>query len=149
MAQEKDERSNATAKKIGETAEDSAKRPSGTTGTTGRPTHRESGNGNGSNGATVSATPATRRERYLIGTRAVAGLQAFGNSRQSMDELVDYLGRQEHVEIVKRLKLGGDQPFAADAGGLHEVIVAKIEAGGVQRLRAVASDQLIDRKSVV
>jgi subtilisin len=145
MAQEKDERSNAnaTAKKIGETAEDSAKRPSSATSATGKPTHRESGNGNGSNGATVSATPATRRERYLIGTRAGAGLQAFGNSRQPMDEVVDFLGRQEHVEIVKRLELGGVHPFAADAGGLHEVIVAKIEAGGVQRLRAVASDQLI------
>jgi subtilisin len=140
MAQEKDER--ASAKKPTETAEDNSKR---LLGTAGRPTQREAGNGgNGNgNGGTGAATPAMRREQYLIGIRAIAGVQAFGNSRQSMDAVVDYLSRQEDIEVIKRIKLGGVQPFAADGGSVNEVVVAKVEANRAERLKAAAPGQLI------
>jgi subtilisin len=148
MAQEKDERASASAKKAGETGDDTAKR---ILGAAGRPMQRESqresgngGNGNGNgNGGTAPTAPATRRERYLIGARALVGAQAFGNSRQSMDGVVDYLSRQEHIEIIKRIKLGGVQPFAADGGSVNEVVVARIEDSRAERLRAATPAELI------
>jgi subtilisin family serine protease len=60
-----------------------------------------------------------------------------------MDDVVQYLGHQENVEVVKRIKLGGTQPFTAEGSSVNEVIVAKIDEGKAQRLRSVAPPYLI------
>ena len=52
-----------------------------------------------------------------------------------MAAALDYLGRQENVEIVRRIKLGGAQPFVAGGRGTNELVVAKIDEGKAQRLR--------------
>ena len=132
MAQDRDDRpSVSVVKKAGEGTEDNPKKVAGTVG---RTAPREAVNGG--NGGTASAGSATRRERYLIGIRDGTGVQ-------SMDTIVEYLRRQENVDVVRRIKLGGAQPFAAERGGANEVIVAKIDAGKAERLRAAAPPHLI------
>jgi subtilisin len=130
MAQERDERL-GVIRKTSETGDDSMRR---TTAPPSRPVPRESGNG----GLAASA-PGRRRERYLIGTR-IAG-EPFAHPQYSMDNVVEYLSHQENVEVLKRIKLGGTQPFSGRS--VSEVVVAKIEEGKAQRLRTVAPPQLI------
>jgi subtilisin len=143
MAQEKDERSSAAersgtaSRRTGETAEDAAKRTGGTVGRFGA---RESGNGG--NGGLSSYARARRLERYLIGIRATPGAHPFGYPGESIDAVVEYLSHQERVEILKRIKLSGTHPFAAD-DGTNEVVVAKIDEGRAERLRASAPPHLI------
>jgi subtilisin family serine protease len=60
-----------------------------------------------------------------------------------MDEVVQYLNRQENVEVVKRIRLGGTQPFTANGRSVNEVVVAKIDEVKAQRLRALAPPHLI------
>jgi subtilisin len=144
MAQDKEERPAAAAvRKTGEAGDDSARRPASTQSRT----PRESGNG-GNNG--LSATPAARRrERYIIGTRT-SGAQPFGPARQqhSMNDVVEYLNQQEHVEVIKRINLGGTQPFTAQGSNVNEVVVAKIDPEKAQRLAAIAPpDLIIERDS--
>jgi subtilisin len=117
MAQEKDERPGPANKKPG-----------------------VSGNG-GTDG--LSTLPGRRRERYLIGTRTAPMGQPFGNVPHSMDDVVGYLGRQENVEIVKRIKLGGTQPFTASGRSVGEAVVAKIEPRRARWLQSVAPPNLI------
>jgi subtilisin family serine protease len=134
MAQEKDERSSAAAKRPSETPEDVAKRAAG-----GRSTPREAGNGGES---VTTSQPARRREQYLIGIRKTASAQPFGFSPASMSSIVEYLDRQERVDVVKRIKLRGAQPFAAD-GASNEVVVVRMEETHAERLRAAAPPYLI------
>jgi hypothetical protein len=108
MAPEKEERAGATVKKTGEAGDDTARR---TSGTQSRITARDSGNGG--DGGLVASPPARRRERYIIGTRAAPGGQSMAHPQHSMDDVVQYLNQQENVEVVKRIKLGGTQPFTA------------------------------------
>ena len=137
---EKDDRPNAATRRTTETGDDATRRtPSpATQGIQGRPGIRESGNG-GSQGP--GAPPARRRERYLIGVRSLTGMQ--GVSPSSMDEVVGYLNRQENVEVIKRIKLGGAQPFTTSGRSVHEVVVAKIEPRKAQWLQSVAPPHLI------
>jgi subtilisin len=137
MAQDKDERPSA-GRKTSETGDDSLRR---TTAGQGRPAPRDSGNS--VEGGLAVAPPGRRRERYLIGARAAAGSQPWPQVQHSMDDVVQYLGHQDNVEIIKRIKLGGARPFAADGSSVTEVVVAKIEEGKAQRLRAVAPPHLI------
>src|SRR5256885_6046004 len=62
----------------------------------------------------------------------------FAYPQFSMDGVVDYLSHQENVEVLKRIKLGGTQPFMTDGRSVSEVVVAKIDEGKAQRLRAAA-----------
>jgi subtilisin len=159
MAPEKDERPAAAAKKPSETGagtEDSTKKTTGTATPTAplrpgpsaqgeSPAQRESGNGG--RAAFTAPPPASRRERYVIGSRAVAE-QPFGRPRQScsMSDVVEYLNHQDNVEVVSRLKLGSTQPFAPDRSTVSEVVVAKIDPGKAQRLQSVApADLVIER----
>ncbi len=120
MAQEREERpGGAPIKKTSEAGDDSVRR---TTGTQSRSGPREPGSG----GLDASA-PGRRRERFLIGTRTAAGGRPFAHPQFSMDSVVEYLGHQENVEVVKRIKLGGTQPFMAYGCSVSEVLVAKIE----------------------
>ncbi|HTX24524.1 MAG TPA: S8 family serine peptidase [Steroidobacteraceae bacterium] len=155
MAQEKDERSAAAersgtaSRRGGEAAEDAARRTAA--GATGRSGSREAGNGG--NGGLATSPRARRRERYLIGIRALSGAPGaqgaqafgahpFGYPDPSMDGVVEYLSHQEQVEIVKRIKLSETQPFAVDEG-TNEVVVARIDEGRAARLRASAPPYLI------
>lgn len=134
MAQERDERSNAPARKAGATGEDVGKRMPGAQ------SPKEPGTGK----AVAATGPTTRRGQYLIGTRAIAGTQAPNVQRQSMDAVVDYLSRQENIDIVKRVKLGGTPPFIGGNGGsANEVVVARIEESKAESLRVAAQQQLL------
>ena len=134
MAQ--DERSNASARKASEAGDDSTRRT-----TPGRSVPRDAGNG-GDGGLTTSS-PGRRRERYLIGVRTAPAGQPYTAVPQSMDDVVEYLNHQENVEVVKRIKLGGTQPFTLDGRSVSEVVVAKIDENRALRLRAVAPPHLI------
>jgi subtilisin family serine protease len=82
--------------------------------------------------------------------RTTAGGQAVTQLQHSMDEVVQYLNRQENVEVVKRIRLGGTQPFTADGRSVNEVVVAKIDEVKAQRLRALAPPHLvIERDSLL
>src|ERR1700676_3997375 len=133
MAQEKEERPGAAAKKTSEVGDDAARR---TPGAQGRSVPRELGNG--ADGGLVASPPGRRRERFIIGTRTAPSGQAMARPQHSMDDVVQYLTRQENVEVVKRIKLGGTQPFTANGHSVNEVVVAKIDELKAQRLRAVA-----------
>ena len=126
MAQEKEERLGATTRKGGEAS---------------RPSHRESASG-AESGLAASA-PGRRRERYLIGVRTLPGGQLFADARQSIDQVVEYLGQVENVEVVKRMRFGGALPFAAGGRSVSEVVVAKIDEAKAQRLRSSAPPHLI------
>jgi subtilisin len=136
MAQEKDERPGMPRKT--EAAEDPTRRAPGTPG---RPGPRESAGG--ANGGELAATPpGTRREHYLIGTRTAP--ESFAPTQApSMDEVVEYLSRQDNVQVIKRLKLGSAQPFTPGGRGVSEVVVTKIEEGKAQQLRSAAPPHLI------
>ncbi len=144
MAQEKDDRSNLSGRKAGDTSEDPSRRAPGAAA---RPFAKEPGNGGkeSGNGGSARAAPATRRQQYLIGMRAAGGAQTFGSGRQSqsMDVVVDYLGRQENIEIVRRVELSRLQPFAANSGAANEVVVARMEEGQAERLNAAGEPQLV------
>jgi subtilisin len=137
MAQEKDERPNAGARKTSEAGDDSIRRATGPQRATPRDT------GNGGDGGLTAAPPGRRRERYVIGIRTAPGAQAFDRVQHSMDDVVQYLSHQENVEIVKRIKLGGTQPFTAEGSSVNEVVVAKIDEHKAQRLRSVAPPHLV------
>ena len=139
MVQEKDERAGMAPRKT-EAGDDSTRRAPGTPG---RPGPRESAGG--ANGGELAATlPGKRREHYIIGTRTPPDGQLFAPEQaHSMDEVVEYLSRQENVEVIKRLKLGSAQPFTASGRGVSEVVVAKIEEGKALQLRSAAPPHLI------
>jgi subtilisin len=145
MAQDRDERPSA-AKRASETAEDPARRedPGRRTPTAApRPSPsvtRESVNGG--NGKTVPAAPVRRREQYLIGTRNLAPYSSFGPPQPAMDAVVDYLRKQENVEVIRRVKQGAPPPFVPEGAGA-DVVIAKIEAGKAQRLAASAPPHII------
>jgi subtilisin len=138
MAPEKEERPGAAVKKASEAGDDSTRR---NTGAQSRSTAREASNG-GDN-VLAASLPGMRRERYIIGTRTALGGQGMAHLQHSMDEVVQYLNRQENVEVLKRIKLGGTQPFTADGQSVNEIVVAKIDAAKAQRLRALAPPHLI------
>src|SRR5580704_1842233 len=135
MAQEKEERPGVAAKKT-DGGEDSTRRGTATPGRTGT---REFANGDGA----LAPAPPGRRERYVIGVRTAPGGQPLAEPQQAMAAALDYLGRQENVEIVRRIKLGGAQPFVAGGRGTNELVVAKIDEGKAQRLRAAAPAYLL------
>src|SRR6267378_4095228 len=133
MAQERDERPGAAIRKTSEAGDDSMRRP---TATPSRSVPRESGNG-----GLAASPPGRRRERYVIGTRIAHGGQPFAYPPYSMDNVVEYLSHQENVEVLKRIKLGGTQPFSGRS--VSEVVVAKIDEVKAQRLRSLAPPHLI------
>ena len=103
------------------------------------------------NAAAAQAPPSGRRaERYLIGSRIAAMTHAFDPPHRSMDDVVAYLDRQEHIEVLKRIKLGGTRPFSVDGRSMGEIVVAAMEEGKAQRLRVGAPpDLIIERDSML
>jgi subtilisin len=142
MAPEKDERTPGGAgRKAGEAGEDSARRTAGQTPGQTRSGLRESSNGG--DGGLAASHPGSRRGRYLIGLRAARAAPPLTYPTPSMDDVVGYLSRQEGVEILKRIKLGGSQPFTTDGRSAGEVVVAKIDEVRAQRLKTLAPPHLI------
>ncbi len=142
MVHEKDERgATMLSKKAGEGGDDSLRRPAANS----RPAPRES------EGVVPQAPPSGRRaERYVIGSRTAAMNQGFDQPQRSMDDVVAYLDRQEHVEVLKRIKLGGTRPFTADGRSVGEIVVVAVEEGKAQRLRTSAPpDLIIERDSML
>jgi subtilisin len=137
MADEKQERPGAGMRKMSETGDDPTRKASGSPS---RPLLREAESG--ADGGALAASPGRRRERYLIGIRTAPDGQPLGYPL-SMDDVVAYLGRQQNVEVVKRIKLAGTQPFTADGRSANEIAVAKIDEGKAQWLRSVAPPHLI------
>jgi len=132
----KEERPGAAIKKTSEAGDDSMRRTTGTQSRSREP-------GGGALGALDASLPGRRRERFVIGTRTAPDGRPFAHPQFSMDGVVDYLGHQENVEVLKRIKLGGTQPFMTDGRSVSEVVVAKIDEGKAQRLRAAAPPHLI------
>lgn len=83
-----------------------------------------------------------RRQQYLIALRSPAPVFA-GSPPQSVDAVVDYLGRQEDVEIVARVKPAGAQPFAPDGFFGQEIVVVRMPAAKAESLRATAQPHVI------
>src|SRR5215467_2659984 len=119
MAQDKDERPSATIKRTNEAIEDSTRRAPGTQG---RPVPREAETA----AEVAAAPPGRRRERYVLGSRTGPDGRPLGYPLP-MEEVVGYLGRQENVEVIRRIKLGAEQPFTAAGRRANEVVVAKID----------------------
>ncbi len=102
--------------------------------------------------ASVASVPSSGRqaERYIIGRRASASAHAFNQTHHSMDDVVAYLDRQEDMEVLKRIKMGGTQPFTIDGRSVGEIVVAAIHEGKAQRLRLSApADLIIERDSAL
>jgi subtilisin len=147
MAQEKDERPGAAARKPGENGEEGARKSAATGATAGAaagaiPGRPGSRGPEGTEEGGVRSPLARRRERYLIGRRAAAA-PPFAPPAHSMDDVVAYLNRLENVEVVKRLSLGGARPFSADGHATDELVVAKLEDDRAQWLRSVAPPHLV------
>lgn len=135
MAQEKDERTTASARKAAEASEGKA------TGTS-RPAPKAA-----LNGGTGPGTVARRRRQYLIAVRpsgsGLSGPGLAGDQPQPIDAIVDYLGQQEGVEIVRRVKPAGVRPFESNGTFSQDIIVARIEEGKAETLRAAGQPQII------
>ena len=133
MAQDKEERSGAGGRKAGE---DESKRA---VPASGRASMREAGNGG--DGAQASSPPGRRRVRYVIGLRAAPAAPVPG----SLEALAEYLGRQDNVQILRRIRLGGSTSAAfAGARGASELLVVRMDEDKAQRLRAGAPELLIE-----
>jgi subtilisin len=135
MAPEKDERPGAAGKKTSETGDESIRRATGT--------QARSASRNGAEVSLATPPPGSRRERYIIGSRASPVGQPFAPTQHSMNDVVDYLNRQENVEVVKRISLGGTRPFTANGRSTDEIVIVKMDPGKAQRLLANAPPHLI------
>ncbi len=125
------------SKKIGEGGDESLKRTTA---------HSRSGTRESESVVPQAPTSGRRPERYIIGSRTSATTQAFVQPHHSMDDVVGYLDRQENMEVLKRIKLGGTRPFTVDGRSVGEIVVAAIDEGKAQRLRAGAPPDLLKRR---
>lgn len=115
------------------------------------PTSNTNGSGNGSsatNGGsapprvTVEPTVAVRRERYLVAARPLPGVQPM-----SADVITSALTNMPDVKIVKRVQSRGLGALSVGLGGaagsMPEIVVAEMEPGRGQALRASAPPNVI------
>jgi subtilisin len=91
------------------------------------------------NGRTSQVAGASRRQQYLIALRRLDP----GFQPQSIDAVVDYLGRQDDVEIIARQKPAGAQPFAPDGSFAQEIVVARATEPRAENLRLGAQPYCI------
>jgi subtilisin len=131
MAQDKDERPTGTGapRKAAETEDKKA--------ISDRSAPRATGNG-----GTGQDIHASRRQQYLIALRRL-GPAMTGSQPQSIDAVVDYLSRQEGIEVVARVKPADIQPFASDGASAQEIVAARMAEGKAESLRAAAQAQII------
>jgi subtilisin family serine protease len=93
------------------------------------------------NGATGERLQGQRRQQYLIALRSSGW--AFAGPPPSVDTIVDYLGRQEDVEIVSRVKPAGAQPFAPDGSSVQEIVIVRMPAAKAESLHATAQPHIV------
>jgi subtilisin family serine protease len=94
------------------------------------------------NGGVAESLHGQRRQQYLIALRSPG--RAFASSPpQSADAIVDYLDRQEGVEIMARVKPAGGQPFAPDGSFAQEVVIVRMPAAKAESLRATGQPHII------
>src|SRR5262249_43168726 len=86
---------------------------------------------------------AQRRAPYLIAVRQPTGFAAWPS--RSIDAVVDYLGRQEDVEIVPhdKEKTAKDQPFFADDPFAQEIAVARVPESKAEALRISGQPNIV------
>jgi subtilisin len=94
------------------------------------------------NGATGERLQGQRRQQYLIALRP-SGWAFAGSPPPSVDTIVDYLGRQEDVEIVSRVKPAGTQPFSPDGSSVQEIVIVRMPAAKAESLRATAQPHIV------
>src|SRR5258708_12544620 len=135
MAQEKDERTTASARRTAEASEGKATGPS-------RPSPKAALNGGAGPG-----TVARRRRQYLIAVRpsgpGLSGPGPSGDQPRPLDAVVDYLGQQEDIEIVRRVKPAGVRPFESNGTFSQDIIVAPIQEGKAATLPAAGQPHII------
>jgi subtilisin len=91
----------------------------------------------------LADTPQSqRRQQYLIALRPAAAAFA-GSSPQSIDAVVEYLERQEDVEIVARVKPASAQPFSPNGSLAQEMVIVRMPAAKAESLRATAQPHVI------
>jgi hypothetical protein len=90
----------------------------------------------------AGAARSQRRQHYLISLRP-PGAMFSGAPPQSIEAIVDYLDRQEDVEIVARVKPGRAQPFAPDGSLAQEIVVVRMPTAKAESLRATAQPHVI------
>jgi hypothetical protein len=93
-------------------------------------------------GLTGDAPQGQRRQQYLIALRATGAAFA-GPPPQSIDAVVDYLGRQEDVEVVARVKPASAQPFAPNGSLAQETVIVRMPAAKAESLRATAEPYVV------
>src|SRR5262249_39803076 len=104
--------------------------------------------------ATNESDCARRAQRYLIAVRSVpsigtafpptfAGSLPSSFQPQSADAIVDYLSRQDGVEILERIKPPGVDPCASNGGFVQEIVVARIAEDRARSLRAATNPNVI------
>lgn len=96
----------------------------------------------GANGGTARGSHASRPQQYLIALRRLGPAMA-GSPPHAIDAVVDYLGRQEGIDIVARVKPASSQPFASDGVPAPEIVVARMAEDKAENLRAIAQAQII------
>jgi subtilisin family serine protease len=102
------------------------------------------GSGNGSapvSRPAVEPTVAARRERYMLASRAVPGLQPM-----STDTISSALTSMSGVAIVKRIRPRGFGALTTDGGGtggMPEIIVAEMDPAQAVQVRQSAPPHLI------
>jgi len=136
MAQDKDERTTGTGT-TGTGAARKAVEAEDKKTISDRGTPRATGNG-----GTDQGLHASRRQQYLIALRRLGSAMA-GSQPQSIDAVIDYLSRQDGIEIIARVKSAGIQPFVSDGASAQEIVVARMAEDKAESLRAAAQAQII------
>ncbi|MBV8410033.1 MAG: S8 family serine peptidase [Alphaproteobacteria bacterium] len=82
------------------------------------------------------------RHQYLVALRTIVAPFA-GPPSHSIDAIVQYLERQEGVEIVGRVKPTEAQPFAPNGSLAQEAVIVRMPAAKAETLRATAQPHII------
>jgi hypothetical protein len=90
----------------------------------------------------VDGAHGQRQQQYLIALR-MAGTPLNAPPSHSIDALAQYLGRQDDVEIVGRVKPTDAQPFAPDGSLAQEIVVVRMPAAKAESLRATTQLHVI------
>src|SRR6202453_4478531 len=92
-----------------------------------------------------SASVVRRKQRYLIGFRALAGFAA-----QPSDPFMERLAQMEGVEIIRRLRtrrssgaMDGPMAAVAPVSSLQEILVARMDEQHGEELRQNASAHVV------
>jgi subtilisin len=86
----------------------------------------------------TSATVVRRKQRYLIGFRALPGIAPLPS-----DPFLERLAQMDGVEIIRRLRAQGSQAPASAPAAEHEIVVARMDEQRGEALRQNAPPHVI------